>query len=105
MKFKVGDRVAVYGAVWCHQDAEHKIYRGLKMEISKIIDENRITLYFGDEKYCAHPKQCRRLVKKEKRRVWVKVPTDFHPQHRTNGMVSVDPVDGWDEFVEVKKKL
>lgn len=51
-----------------------------------------------------HPKSCRRLVKKPRRRVWVKMPTDFHPQHLTNGMVSVVPVAGWSEFVEVRKK-
>lgn len=36
-------------------------------------------------------------------KVWIKLPTNFHPQHRINGMVSVDPVEGWEEYVSVKE--
>lgn len=36
-------------------------------------------------------------------RVWVKSPTSFHPQHRSSGMVSVDPIEGWDVYVKGRK--
>lgn len=32
-------------------------------------------------------------------KVWIKLPTDFHPQHCTSGMVSTVPVEGWVEYV------
>lgn len=33
---------------------------------------------------------------------WVKPPTDFHPQHFTNGMVSVHETEGWTKVVEIR---
>lgn len=91
--FQVGDRVRAYS--WA------AVYAGRVIRV----EGDRVYLGLdGGGNLDFHPKQCRRLVRKERRRVWVKLPTDFHPQHRANGMVSVDPVDGWVEFIEVRRK-
>lgn len=64
-----------------------------------------------------HPKQCRRLVKKGRRRIWVhkdRLAYDqIAPEHRldrlslpliSGSMSTIDKVDDYVEFVEVRKK-
>lgn len=110
MKLKIGDMVRVYGAV---EDAEPKLVltpgSRCKGEVVSIGDRD---IYFRDEHACllrANIKQCRKLVKKERRRVWVSI------HETTNSPVRVAsflPKEGhsqfiagerWFEFVEVKK--
>lgn len=62
MKFKVGDRVAVYG----HPD----ITDGSARIVLAIMDCGNLEI---DRNEFAHPKQCRRLVKKPRRRIWVPI--------------------------------
>lgn len=108
MKFKVGDRVAVYhGEMFGVADV--------------ILIHERKGLHVFDAKGRADwmrgrwfsPKQVRRLVKKARRRIWVapcflKHPT---PDYGSASVVSKNYVgtdvvvtEPWIEFIEVKKK-
>lgn len=99
MKFKVGDRVAVYGPERDVGTISEVNGRGfVRMDPD---DNNFDTNWF-------HPKQCRRLVKKERRRVWVV----FAEHISQRDMLIADPLHIWEpgerqravEFIEVKKK-
>ena len=55
---------------------------------------------YDDETYTVHPKQCRRLIKKPRRRVWVNV--DCHELFISDK--AVPPLNrGWKEFIEARK--
>ncbi len=96
MKFKVGDRVAVYDG-----DRIVGVIGAIHKEGGLLVclDE----AYGGAKSY--HPKQCRRLVKKQRRRVWLSrgaaaelhggISAEFFAQKRNEDDV---------EFVEVRKK-
>lgn len=95
-KLKVGDRVAYYdsgfrdtGTIGACEPATSRV---------------RIDPSGG----WVHPKQCRRLIRKERRHVWVNPnPTsqgDLWRVHPGNNFVSPSkPNDGWIEFVEVRR--
>jgi hypothetical protein len=107
--FKVGDRVALY--------TEHNIrYTGT---IKNITPSGGIcALVDGLEhveplKTQFHPKQCRLLLKKPRRRIWVRFnkDTDFVQGwhlYGTNADLATGTIqpsgDGWVPFVEVKRK-
>lgn len=63
MKFKVGDRVVKY-------DSNLKPSKGT---VVKIYEDGCLSLDIGAEeiRLFAHPKQCRLLIKKPRRRVWI----------------------------------
>lgn len=63
-QFKVGDRVRIYG--FHIDDAGHVMDR----TIDEVCDNGLLGTDGGEY---VHPKQCRRLVKRERRRVWVNV--------------------------------
>lgn len=104
-KFNVGDRVAIYndgdrllGVITSGPSSASGNYRVDS-------EHQRITSF-----QWFHPRQLRKLVKKEQRRVWV------NPNPTSNGSLwKAKPVNnfvsteqpralGWIEFVEVKKK-
>lgn len=97
MSFKVGDRVAFY----------NEGYR-FKGKISGA-DLNKVCVDTdGGKYYCVSPKQCRRLVKKERRRIWIpinSVPPNGSSRERChiNGFKPGDE-SLFIEFIEVKKK-
>ncbi len=107
MKFKVGDRVAMYGAIYTHtgwRDA-----RGLRGTVIIVHSNDSIRVEVDKATFDVHPIQCRKLVKKEQRRIWMNVnPFDFEvvrinvPQIGGHGEISSTPQEGWLEFVEVK---
>ncbi len=93
-KFKVGDRVAVYA---------HTLGRA----VGEVSDVQGLPPYWLNVQtstcgVVAHPKQCRKLVKKERRRVWVK----FNHVHGMSSLYEARPEHEGDfvEFIEVKKK-
>jgi hypothetical protein len=101
MKFKVGDRVRIYGA-----NTQDGTITGTVVELRP--DDWILVKYDGGMPSgmhkSHHPKQCRRLVKKERRRVRL---------HYRGSAVSVswcwpthDPsnCDGCFEFIEVRRK-
>lgn len=100
MKFKVGDRVAVYN--WKgRQTGKICVVEATGEEFCIGLDK----LHEGHDSIQAHPKQCRRLVKKERRRVWV----DFDQLIRLHCGVCFAAYDKNQantlvEFVEVKRK-
>ena len=109
MKFKVGDRVAVYGYV----SRYGRSYRGARGEVVGFDTNNFLLVTFDQDSiekssYSAHPKQCRRLVKKKpRRRVWLGPATvaelDRDTVSSQNRVYSErPPYEGWVEFVEVR---
>lgn len=85
-KFKVGDRVRVYGWFSPEVGGGGDYLDGAKGEIIEYSEVNMWLRIFLDEPISehvgltlnerrtiadVHPKQCRRLVKKERRRIWV----------------------------------
>ena len=102
VSFKVGERVAVYWYDGRFTGAVEKIHANGSLQI--VFDN------FSYRK-SAHPKQCRRLVKKERRRVWLplkyvdRAPTDT--ENLTIGIYrsSIPPTNpDWAEFIEVRSK-
>lgn len=102
-KFKVGDHVAFYTSLG----------RTIGTVTQALNEELHIRLDVNPSDRClvkAHPKQCRRLVKKERRRVYIpdvylkkllEDSVDAQCQHQ----ISTHPVlDDDVEFIEVRKK-
>lgn len=104
-KFKVGDRVVAYGVVWCKGFA---VGNGTSFKIKGRISHlvySSICLVGDDELvYSANPKQCRKLIKKPRKRVWV-INAELNDQ-------TINYSQAWNfppgvlatEFIEVKKK-
>ncbi len=108
---KAGDRVRVYGPVadrkHNHTAVSHD-FVGTVKNATQAPDFLIVTSdYDSGEKFC-HPKQCRRLIKKERRRVWLdprwvdgEVIVDGRAVAYTG---KVDQPAHMVEFVEVRKK-
>lgn len=107
MKFQVGDRVAAYINGDRTTGFLEKIHENETFEFCADSYSSRRTV---------HSKQCRKLTKKPRRHVWVDPEYlnagggKVHYRLGQGGMVSEChfkcanvPVDGWVEFVEVKK--
>lgn len=101
MKFKVGDRVRVYGFL-----NPCAVAKGIIVDlIGPIVVFNED----GDlekQRFSAHHKQCRRLVKKERRRLWIQ-NTDLKKLEESPHnfvLVTVSKVIeiGFTEFREIK---
>lgn len=112
-KFKVGDRVAVYG-----YDNEGSFWHGSHKTVAAVTGVQYGTVRFvtfgnGAE---VHETQCRKLkpkVKKELRRIWVPVPSSdlfflSDPTHNgLNKFLEYAPLGDeykYTEFVEVRRK-
>lgn len=108
MKFKIGDRVRVYGPGWKVSGAVHgfcevqespwpgtvKAVDGKLTEVLRDYDGAMLAVY---------PQQCRKLVKKKRRRIWA----DEEFLKTGSGYVWTKPPTQHDqhifEFVEVKR--
>lgn len=102
MKFKIGDSVAVYS---------HELGRAVGRVVNiQPLKPPWVSVCFDTHTSVVHPKQCRKLVKKERKRIWINLngcekqigfpdatfaPTATFQDYSCNG---------WIEFVEVKKK-
>jgi len=108
MKFKVGDRVSVYDHDKDLFGAKGTVYSayglGKPVVIVKLDKPNEHanipTIYVN---------QCRRLVKKKRRRIWVyELASSFDETSKIDftgyRQVSTREKPGWLEFVEVKRK-
>lgn len=123
MKFKIGDRVNVYGGVHSIRCAT---LAGLK---ALVVDDNLDNEEFPGEirilldgagvydyenhsqlnSIWVHPKQCRKLIKRDQKKIWVnRFAHDVHPLRLYH--IIEDPeihdVPNWedfDEYVKVKK--
>jgi hypothetical protein len=92
-EFKVGDRVVCYNCTLRR--------KGNIIDIDTRYTPNTLVIQTDDDTISMHPKQCRRLVKKKRREVWV------HPQgigHCDYVKASGNPAPGWVRFVEAKQK-
>lgn len=108
MSFKVGDRVVVYSASGRSLATIQQI-----VDISRLVTVrlNKPIRIAGVEHITipVHPKQCRKLVKKDILHVWIDtfhLATLIDPA-LTLGIdtyVSMRPRDGWTEFKEVRSK-
>lgn len=112
-KFHVGDRVAVYGPAWSPGHEGRMVSH--KAEVVAVIDACTLHIRPADGKlYFVHPKQCRRLKKRERRRVWVGQIRVITPKQDLRFMEArfTEPSDyegtadgkPWIEFIEVRKK-
>jgi hypothetical protein len=120
-KFKVGDRVRCYGQnEKGHFDViNEEGDNGTVKRVESGFVEVEMDNDYGEGRRCGfHPKQLRKLVKKKRRRVWLraetvnaaiatpnggKFPTDII---RSNNKISFpfgEDGDGFIEFVEVKR--
>lgn len=87
--FEWGEKVRVYDGELTHT-----------FIITKI-DPNYI--YYDNHRF--HPKQCRRLVKRKRRSVWVDFDSAFLLASVSTNIFKASLIkqDGWTEFVEKKK--
>lgn len=91
--FQVGERVVIYDYV---AGPINRIYTisNVNKDVLGVIDSNYVFQYY-------HRKQCRRLVKKNRREIWV------NPDIiglRLSPYVMPSPASGWIRFIEAKKK-
>lgn len=104
MKFKVGERVAVY--LWDGR---------FTAVIEHLNDNGSLDVKFDnlESRNHVHPKQCRRLVKKPKKKIWIDLNFDVvHDSmvgsYMQNAVVFLTPPllnpQDFTEFVEVRKK-
>lgn len=109
---KQGDRVRVYGCVW-YPEREGTRWCGGPSDIwtGRVVSASPMLVRFVDDDGGgvkeANPRQCRRLKKRERRRVWVQLVRGMI--HRIHGSKPDDNSvwgreGGWVEFVEVKKR-
>lgn len=96
-KFKVGDRVVMYNGFARHTGVINSLVRSSLYQIK--IDSTESVMTF-------HEKQCRKLVKKERRRVWVDVEalraiSEDSVNGKGDGLIDVSE---WIEFTEVRRK-
>lgn len=92
--FKVGDRVRVY--IGLDEPLEGKI-----LEIGQTTGHLRLEEHFG----FYHPKQCRRLIKKKRRRVWLMYTHESDLMSAYGKKPPACPAgSSFSEFIEVKKK-
>lgn len=109
---QVGDRVAVYGAIFSTKKKEYfgSAVDWRKGEVVGTVQAGDMIVFKDEwgEDFTAHPKQCRRLVKKERRRVWVyqdrlgsitEQPTAYYRDQPPD-----DSPGHWVEFIEVRRK-
>ena len=108
MKFKVGDRVAIFGYHGSRLGSGNADFyaRGTRATVVQVCNDSEIIVKSGRSEFEIHPKQCRRLVKKERRRMWL----DFDGGRNTIGNGVAYPAyhanygGYYTEFVEVKRK-
>lgn len=110
MKFSVGDRVACY---WNDGTPVRSIGVVANVSISTItVSMDSDADYYDQGQKCDwHPKQCRKLVKKKRREIWVccieggKI-TGNKNDDIYNRVVITKPqnADGWIRFIEAKKQ-
>lgn len=100
---QVGDRVRVYGVV------DHAVLNGSTGRISEVCLSGwvRVNLAECKRSVLAHPKQVRRLKKRERRKVWVWGQTLNDPVgfRLITDISKTLPTElaGWVEFVEARK--
>lgn len=87
MKFQVGDKVAAY--------LGSKKYVGMVNHIDDRREPHMVVVETETDTLSFHPKQCRRLVKKKRREIWV--DPDFNCFLESEN-------EGWIRFVEAKEK-
>lgn len=112
MKLKTGDRVRVFDI-----DPTSHIPRTTDGTVARVMIgthyEGQVVEVQEDQgvmaRIIAHPKSCRRLVKKPRRRVWIFVPhwgtyTEQNPAHAYPVRPCENHSEDWREFVEVRKR-
>jgi hypothetical protein len=97
-RFKSGDRVAIYSGT--------KRWTGTVEQCSADDMLLRVALHPSGTVTGAHPKQCRKLVKKYRRRVWLHCYEDGRVEHalKLHTPTCGVPCTFCREFVEVKRK-
>lgn len=94
-KFKIGDRINFYQLGKC----ETGIITGIQSENYP----NCLLVSTKSTNIWVHYKQCRKLIKKYRRRIWVN-PKVLKYITRYNTISIVDQSPYWPEFIQVNKK-
>lgn len=106
MKFEVGNRVKVYGHIPTIGGFSYGAV-GTVTKVGPCATKVTVDCGFAQGHIEVHVKQCRKLVKKERRRVWVHERALNHDQP-SNYVIANPNSDllggGYIEFIEVKKK-
>jgi hypothetical protein len=103
VKFKVGDRVAYYLSSHRRTGKVLSVHANASLQV----DEDNASPRW---EYNVHPKQCRKLVKKPRRKVFILEQELVNFQKETSAPAWEKPWEDldfdspWVEFVEVKKK-
>lgn len=114
-EFKKGDRVRVIGPLHGNSRFSDRLY-GHSREVGTILEimvpNLRVKMERDGNTGWVHPKQCRRLVKRERRRVWL--PKTWSSAHREDlkregwAFLEQKPADAlldlFIEFIEVSRK-
>jgi hypothetical protein len=104
MAFKEGDRIRVYG--FDTEDAGRVFTR----KVAKVLDDSFLLLTDGGE--YVNPKQCRKLVKRERQTIWVSTGLLKYLKYNNeqielagfDAALSVNEMPGLVPFVEARKK-
>lgn len=119
MKFKVGDRVKIYGSNCAQSQDDKVICDGEKGEVLTVCDSGFLlvkTDHWRGFALLVHAKQCRKLIKKERKRFWIALEITGYPmdvlKKRPKTCGHDDPTwcdekcfdPGYIEFAEVLKK-
>lgn len=96
---KVGERVMVYQGRLSFKAEIRGIFESGLLHIKADDEHNR-------DSGVVHPNQCRRLKKKERRRIWVKYNANGFVNRNFVASEARPPLEefNWVEFIEVKKK-
>lgn len=119
-KLEVGQRVVVYGWVQMHHQPYRPRCGGAATVVWVSASTGDIHVKFDagpsgqvgddDTHYQVHPKQCRRLKKKERRRVWVDpeflaIGCAQRARDESKTLVMTkSPTIGWVEMIEAKRR-
>ena len=110
MRFKVGDRVRVFGGSIYALEGRAPSETGYKGTV-KYIQDGWLSVELdnpnkSNDQYLFHPKQCRKLKKKARRRIWL--PSSHLERVLDAGCGLIDiynkAYESCTEFVEVKSK-
>lgn len=106
MKFQVGDRIAIYGPQ--ARGGDGKVVGSVMDRVTGVVTSYQdYLLQFIDDsgggcEYEVHPRQCRRLIKKKRRRVWIPPWVLKNNSGAGEFIQTIPPLDlSFVEFIEV----
>jgi len=108
MSFKVGDKVRSFGTMSvCGASANLYINGSFDGEVPEICQSGWLKIRGNDGTVLTHPKQCRKLIKKPRRRFWIQESwlenVGLTSSSDSACVVNRDRQPGFIECIEVRK--